>query len=121
LPRGHPLEQLLRDAPDFRNEAALADALLHPQDRAYSVPQLFDFCERAGLRFGRWIKQAPYSPHCGVMSRLPYASRLSTLPAADQYAAAELFRGTMVRHSVAAYRRDSATAGERVCFGTAAG
>ena len=24
-------------------EAALADALLHPQDRAYSVPQLFDF------------------------------------------------------------------------------
>ena len=45
LPRGHPLEALLRDAPDFREEAALADALLHPQDRAYSVPQLFDLIE----------------------------------------------------------------------------
>ena len=27
----------------FGQKAALADALLHPQDRAYSVPQLFDF------------------------------------------------------------------------------
>ena len=34
LPSGHPLESLLREAPDFRHEAALADALLHPQDRA---------------------------------------------------------------------------------------
>ena len=30
LPPGHPLQNLLREAPDFRNEAALADALLHP-------------------------------------------------------------------------------------------
>ena len=61
LPPGHPLETLLREAPDFRHEAELADALLHPQDRAYSVPQFFDFLERAGLTFGRWAKQAPYS------------------------------------------------------------
>ena len=52
LPPGHPLETLLREAPDFRQEAELADALLHPQDRAYSVPQLFDFIERGrvGIR-----------------------------------------------------------------------
>jgi len=37
--------------PDFQQEAGLADALLHPQDRAYSVPQLFDFLEKGGLRF----------------------------------------------------------------------
>src|SRR5215467_14243274 len=43
LPPGHPLENLLRESPDFRQEAALADALLNPQDRSYSVPQLFDF------------------------------------------------------------------------------
>jgi SAM-dependent methyltransferase len=63
LPPGHPLENLLREAPDFRREGALADALLHPQDRAYSVPQLFDFLEKGGLKFGRWIRQAPYSPN----------------------------------------------------------
>ena len=62
LPPGHPLEKLLREAPDFQHEAALADALLHPQDRAYSVPQFFDFIQRAGVTFGRWLKQAAYSP-----------------------------------------------------------
>src|SRR5215813_13598345 len=108
LPRSHPLERLLQDAPDFRHEAALADALLHPHDRAYSVAQLFDLLEGGGLRFARWVKQAPYSPHCGVVAELPHASRWSTLSEIDQYSAVELFRGTMVRHSVVARRRDSA-------------
>ncbi len=107
LPPGHPLEGLLREAPDFGQEAALADALLHPQDRAYSVPQLFDFIERAGLTFVRWLKQAPYTPHCGVVAKIPQASRLKELSVAEQYAAVELFRGTMVRHSMVAYRDDS--------------
>jgi SAM-dependent methyltransferase len=106
LPPGHPLENLLREAPDFRQEAALADALLHPQDRAYSVPQLFDFIEKAGLTFGRWLKQAPYTVHCGVVAKIPQASRLAELSLADQYAAVELFRGTMVRHSMVVYRND---------------
>jgi SAM-dependent methyltransferase len=107
LPPGHPLESLLREAPDFRNEAALADALLNPCDRAYSVPQLFEFLDASGLRFGRWIRQAPYSIHCGVMAQLPQASRMAQLPVEGQYAAAELFRGTMIRHSVIAYRDDA--------------
>lgn len=106
LPPGHPLENLLRQAPDFRHPAALADALLNPQDRAYSVPQLFDFLEGAGLRFGRWLNQAPYGPCCGVMAHLPQAGQLAALPLAEQFAAVELFRGTMVTHSVVAYRDD---------------
>jgi SAM-dependent methyltransferase len=107
LPPGHPLENLLRQAPDFRHEAALADALLHPQDRAYSVPQLFDFLHNAGLTFTRWIKQASYSPHCGVLSQIPQSQRIAQLPPAGQFAAAELFRGTMLRHSFIAHRNDA--------------
>jgi SAM-dependent methyltransferase len=106
LPRGHPLEPLLREALDFRQEAALADALLHPQDCAYSVPQLFDFVRRGGLVFGRWLRQAPYLPQCGAIAETPHASRLTHLAAEEQYAAVELFRGTMVRHSVVVYRDD---------------
>ena len=116
LPPGHPLETLLREAPDFREEAALADALLHPQDRAYSVPQLFDFLERGGLTFGRWVKQAPYDPRCGVMARLPQAPRIARLPPPDQYAAVELYRGTMVRHSLVAHRDDRPGSSGRVSF-----
>jgi hypothetical protein len=116
LPPGHPLENLLRQAPDFREEAALADALLHPQDRAYSVPQLFDFIQRGGLTFGRWVKQAPYSPHCGVMASIPQASRMAQLSPAEQYAAVELFRGTMVRHSLVVYRNDGSVGPQPASF-----
>jgi SAM-dependent methyltransferase len=115
LPRGHPLESLLREAPDFRDEGALADALLNPQDRAYSVPQLLEFIEDADLRFGRWARQAPYDPHCGAVARLPQAPRMMRLPEAEQYAALELFRGTMVRHSAIVYRSDVGLA-QRVAF-----
>jgi 2-polyprenyl-3-methyl-5-hydroxy-6-metoxy-1,4-benzoquinol methylase len=116
LPSGHPLEHLLHGAPDFREEAALADALLHPQDRAYSVPQLFDLIERAGLAFGRWLKQASYIPDCGIVAKLPQAARLKNLSVAEQYAAVELFRGTMVRHSVVAYRDDNPDRPQGVTF-----
>ena len=80
LPAGHPLQGLLSKAQDFRNESALADALLHPQDRAYSVPQFFELIAKGGLRFGRWMKQAPYSVHCGVMTKIPQSSRIARLP-----------------------------------------
>jgi SAM-dependent methyltransferase len=116
LPPGHPLESLLQQAPDFRQEAALADALLHPQDRAYSVPQLFEFVDRAQLTFCRWIKQAPYSARCGVLAQISLASRIEDLTPLEQYAAAELFRGTMVRHSVILHRNDSRYAARPINF-----
>jgi SAM-dependent methyltransferase len=115
LPPDHPIVTLLRNSPDFADMAGMADALLHPRDRAYSVPQLFEFFEDADLSFGRWIRQAPYLPQCGALASTPHASRLAALPAPKQYAAIELFRGTMVRHAVAAYRRDGAT-NQRVDF-----
>jgi SAM-dependent methyltransferase len=116
LPPGHPLENLLRETPDFRHEAGLADALLHPRDRAYTVLEVFDFIEKAGLNFGRWIKQAPYSPLCGVMAQIPQAAHISSLPLCEQYSAAELFRGTMVRHSLVAYRNDSPACQRQIDF-----
>ncbi len=107
LPMDHPLVPLLRNSPDFANAAGLADALLHPQDRAYSVPQLLEFLDRAGLGLGRWVRQAPYLPWCGALASTPHHARLAELPAAEQYAAIELFRGTMVRHAAIAYRSDT--------------
>jgi len=116
LPPGHPLESLLSQAPDFRHEAALADALLHPNDRAYSVPQLFDFLRKAGLTFGRWVRQAPYSINCGVMAKIPQAARMKQLAREEQYAAIELFRGTMLRHSLVVYQDDRISDRHRISF-----
>ncbi len=120
LPPDHPLAPLLRNAPDFADRAGLADALLHPQDRSYSVPQLLDFLDRAGLAFGRWVRQAPYLPWCGALASTPHHARLAGLTAEAQYAAIELFRGTMVRHGVVAYRKDRPAQGTPVDFEGAA-
>jgi SAM-dependent methyltransferase len=118
VPRDHPLVPLLRTAPDFHEDSALADALLHPRDRAYSVPQLFELLGRAELTFGRWLHQAPYSPRCGAMDRLADGARarVADLPPFEQYAAVELLRGTMVRHSLVAYRDAARSAAQRIDF-----
>jgi 2-polyprenyl-3-methyl-5-hydroxy-6-metoxy-1,4-benzoquinol methylase len=106
LPDGHPLAPLLGQAPDFRTVAGLADALLHPQDRAYTVPELFDLIDRADLALARWLRQAPYLPQCGVLAQSPHSAQLARLAPPQQYAAAELFRGVMLRHTAILVRRD---------------
>ncbi len=103
LPPEHPLVPLLRSSPDFATRAGVADALLHPRDRAYSVPQLMELLGGAGLIFGRWLRQAPYLPWCGALASSPHGARLAELEQGEQYAAIELFRGTMVRHSIIVY------------------
>jgi SAM-dependent methyltransferase len=102
----HPIAAVARRAKDFRRPDALADALLHPQDRAYTVPELYAWLKRCGFSFGRWFEQAPYMPQCGAIAGLPHAARLRLLPPPKQHAAVELLRGTMTRHNFIAYRDD---------------
>ncbi|WP_040493039.1 class I SAM-dependent methyltransferase [Ilumatobacter nonamiensis] len=106
LPVGHPLDHVLRNSRDIHDDDALADALLNPRDRAYTVPELLALLDAAGLRFGRWERQAPYRPDCGSISETPHASRIAELPVDEQYAAVELFRGTIARHTVIAFADD---------------
>ena len=118
LPKQHPLSPMLSQALDFQDDAALADALLNPQDRAYSVPEIFDFLDRAKLEFGRWLRQAPYQPTCGLFASSPHRDALSRLQTPEQYAAAELFRGTMFMHSFVVYHASSSANPQSMDFGT---
>ena len=116
LPQHHPLLATQGGSREFVNGDALADALLNPRDRSYSVPQLLDFLERNDLRFGRWYWQAAYLPQCGSISSTPHASRLAALPERDQYIEMELWRGLMSNHSVVAHRNDSNSDESKVRF-----
>jgi 2-polyprenyl-3-methyl-5-hydroxy-6-metoxy-1,4-benzoquinol methylase len=116
LSADHPIAGVARRTKDFTYPDALADALLHPQDRAYTVPQLYAWLERCGLKFGRWAEQAPYLPQCGAIARMPHAVRLAALSPPLQHAAVELLRGTMTRHSFIAYRDDRAGANQPITF-----
>jgi SAM-dependent methyltransferase len=116
LPVDHPIAGVVKRAKDFARPDALADALLNPQDRAYSVPQLYDWLERCGLKFGRWYEQAPYLPQCGAIEDAPHGARLAALPSPAQHAAIELLRGTMDRHSFVAYRDDCEREAQPITF-----
>jgi SAM-dependent methyltransferase len=116
LPADHPISGVLRRAADFRQPEAMADALLHPQDRAYTVPELHAWLDRCGMSFGRWIEQAPYLAQCGLVARSPHAARLALLPSRQMHAAVELFRGTMVSHGFIAYRDDRPDASQPIDF-----
>jgi len=116
LPPDHPLGWMLHRFKDFTQPDALADALLHPQDRAYTVPEIHAWLARCGMAFGRWLEQAPYLPQCGAVSRTPHAERLAALPQIDQHAAVELFRGTIAQHNFVAYRSDGTRPVQPVCF-----
>jgi SAM-dependent methyltransferase len=116
LSSDHPIAGVARRAKDFTYPAALADALLHPQDRAYTVPQVYAWLERCGLSFGRWFEQAPYLPQCGAMAGIPHAACLVSLPPRLQHAAVELLRGTMTRHNFTAYRDDRLSASQPITF-----
>jgi len=116
LSADHPIAGVVRRAPDFRRPDALADALLHPQDRAFTVPQLYVWLERCGLSFGRWFEQAPYLPQCGAIAKMPHAARLLSLAPPLQHAAAELLRGTVTKHSFIAYHDDRRGESQPITF-----
>ena len=85
--------------------------IAHTPSRSFSTS-----LRKHGLTFGRWIKQAPYSLRCGVMANIPQATRMARLSLPEQYAAIELFRGTMARHSVVVYRNDSSCVAQQISF-----
>lgn len=116
LPQFHPLLCAQGGSREFPYADALADALLNPRERSYSVPQLFDFIERNDLVFGRWYWQAAYLPQCGVFATTPHATRLAALPEREQYIAMELLRGSMANHSVVVYRNDANNDGSKIRF-----
>jgi len=103
LPGDHPIVPLLRRSPDFGNADALADALLNPREQVYSVPGLLDLMGKSGLALGRWYRQAPYLPDCGFPAKSPHRKLLLDLPPSEQFAAMELLRGSMTRHTVIAH------------------
>jgi SAM-dependent methyltransferase len=116
LPQHHPLLSTLRGSRDSLDADALTDALLNPRDRAYTVPQLFDFIERNDLMLGRWYWQAAYLPQCGSIATTPHANRLAAPTEPEQYMAMELWRGLMTNHDLVVHRSDMNNDGLKVRF-----
>jgi ubiquinone/menaquinone biosynthesis C-methylase UbiE len=92
------------------DDAGLYDLLLHSQDRAYSVDELFDWLgsDGKGQGHGMFLQftdvqrgRAPYLPHMVLGAKPPaLLHQLRRLPMRQQYAMAELMGGSITMHSL---------------------
>ena len=78
-------------------EAGLYDLLLHSRDRAFTVPELAELVQGAGLAITAFIEPARYDP-ANYLAESPLRERLASLPWLDSCAAAELIAGNLKRH-----------------------
>ena len=69
---------------DLADDAGIVDMLLHPQDRAYAVPEIMELIEAAGLSFFGWNDNALYCADRFLSGEM--LERVLALPAAEQWA-----------------------------------
>ena len=72
---------------DLAQDAGVVDMLLHPQDRAYSVPEVMEFVAAAGLIFFGWSDNADYCADRFLSGEM--LERVLALPAAEQWTIVE--------------------------------
>lgn len=86
------------------------DLFLHSQDRAYTVPQLYEWLERCGLKlvdfmFGGGIAKSFYNPANYLPPQaLPHVQQLSV---PEKQALAELMTGDIIMHCLYAAKRQT--------------
>lgn len=107
LPRGSRTLRGILDAPHFLGEVTQSDAgaydlLLHTQDRPYTVPEVHEWMDEAGMRVLEWAVPRAYEPK----TYLPDAG-LGHLDARERAATAELMHGGMTKHEFYAEREDA--------------
>jgi 2-polyprenyl-3-methyl-5-hydroxy-6-metoxy-1,4-benzoquinol methylase len=69
---------------DLAEDAGIVDMLLHPQDRAYAVPEIMEFVAAAGLIFFGWNDNTLYCADRFLSGEM--LERVLALPAAEQWA-----------------------------------
>ena len=81
---------------DLADDAGIVDMLLHPQDRAYSVPEIMELVEAAGLIFFGWNDNALYCADRYLSGEM--LERVLALPAAEQWAVVDNLAVLNSRH-----------------------
>lgn len=91
-------------------DAGLADLLLHPQDRAYTVSQLYEWlADRCGLylHLSDWHRGVYAYELAPLLARATPAvqAQAARLPLRESQAVAELMRGDIITHTFYATRK----------------
>ena len=105
LPASHYVHAYMRDAHDLAHESGIVDTFLHPQDTAYTVPEVLSLIEGNGLIFQGWIDNAYYFPVVFPVGS-PLRTAIERLPPREQWAITEELTLLEGRHAFFARRSD---------------
>ena len=108
LPARHYAQDYIRAATELKDDAALVDTFLHPQDRAYTVPQLLELVEDAGLAFQNWVDNFPYWRNGAWGPDTAIAAAVDPLPPREHWAAVEMLRQAAGMHAFTVRRAGKA-------------
>jgi SAM-dependent methyltransferase len=90
LPARHYAQDYIRAADELKEDAAIVDTFLHPQDRAYTVPQLLELVEGARLEFQGWVDNFPYWRNGSWGPDSAIAAVVDPLPPREHWATVEM-------------------------------
>jgi len=99
LPSRHYALDYIRAAPELDHSSAIVDTFLHPQDRAFTVPQVFELVEGCGLSFQNWVDNHPYWRNGAWGHDSAVADAVDPLPQRDHWAAVEMLGQTAGLHA----------------------
>lgn len=89
---------------EIRSDAGIYDLLLHAEDRAYSIPELYDFLETAGLNLlhllhdGYPLAGDLYTP-AAYLADAALREKVMGFSKRDQQTLAELLHGQIYKHT----------------------
>jgi hypothetical protein len=105
LPDWHYVHSYMRDSHDLAHDSGIVDTFLHPQDTAYTVPEVLALIEDNGLVFQGWMDNAYYFP-VGLPPGSPLRTAIEKLPPKEQWAVTEELTLLEGRHAFFARRGD---------------
>ncbi len=83
-------------------DSELVDLFLHPQDRAYSIPELYEFLDECELNLVDFLWA--FRPFYDLLEDTPLAEMVAGLPRRERHAVAEIYWGTISQHAFWASR-----------------
>lgn len=99
-------QELLQDHKKF-GDVGMYDMFLHKQDRAYTVPQIYDFVEKAGLNFVEFhdAKSRLMLDVTRYVKEPELLKRLQKMDKMKQQAICEVLCGSIIKHSFYASKK----------------
>jgi len=82
---------------DMEGDSGLVDLLLHPQDRSYTVPEIYEWLDQASLELLQWCPRRQYEPGLYLRDH-DVRDALGALSDRDRAVAAELLSSDHAKH-----------------------